>query len=192
MLQWVVSFASAARSILEVSQTILTPIFTCCYSKATRKMRKKGLFFLLRAVIRLVKEPVVVVVENGQQVGQWQAGCVFRLYCCSTVWPASQYNSQTIPCCYSIARTADMRSPALSLLLSSVVHTRFILWASRPQHVLTRIHFFFTIINVPVDVQPVASCADFAPVFSSRRGCSPSETQRKCIQYTVVPRKVNS
>lgn len=30
-----VGFASAARSILEASARVLTPIFTCCYSRAT-------------------------------------------------------------------------------------------------------------------------------------------------------------
>lgn len=34
---WTVSFASAARTILEAPARVLTPIFTCCYSKATSR-----------------------------------------------------------------------------------------------------------------------------------------------------------
>lgn len=34
-----------------------------------------------------------------------QSCCPLRSYCGSTVWPVSQCNPQTIPCCYSITRT---------------------------------------------------------------------------------------
>lgn len=50
-----------------------------------------------------------------------QSGCVFRFYCGSTVWPASQCNPQTIPCCYSITRSAvqvPLQSTFLFLLQS--------------------------------------------------------------------------
>lgn len=52
---WVVSFASAARSILETSARVLTPIFTCCYSKATRRWQRQTqqtyIFLIIRKTL---------------------------------------------------------------------------------------------------------------------------------------------
>lgn len=48
---------------------------------------------------------------------------MLRLSCGSTVWPASQCNPQTIPCCYSITRSAAvlllLPAPLLLLLLQT-------------------------------------------------------------------------
>lgn len=111
---WVVSFASAARSILEASARVLTPIFTCCYSKATGKWewRNSKQTFLASdkqySDTESKSDSINESASTGWGTARWQPGCMFRLYCGSTVWPVSQCNPQTIPCCYSIARAAVM------------------------------------------------------------------------------------
>ena len=118
----VVSFATAARSILEASAKVLTPIFTCCYSKTTSRCGWSLLIsgtgtticvLSLQTLETTVYAGVIVNSEKGNRLEcvRWHPGCNFRFYCCSTVWPASQYNSQTIPCCYSITRSAVLVAP---------------------------------------------------------------------------------
>lgn len=92
---------------------------------------------------------------TGWRAARWQSGCIFRLYGSSTVWPASQCNPQTIPCCYSIARTAVMVPPLLlTLVIFFGVCALFILQASSPNHVFTDL---LPITYLPKDVQMIIS-----------------------------------
>lgn len=99
-----VSFASAVRSILEASVRVLTPIFTCCYSRATSRWD-----------MGINVSQTWDDMRDGHFTSRCApvpgcgstAGVAFsKLYCGSTAWPASHCNPQTIPCCYSIAWTA--------------------------------------------------------------------------------------
>lgn len=127
----------------------------------------------------MVNKSTSIITERGQTFSsaRWQPGCIFRLYCGSTVWPASQCNPQTIPCCYSIARTAVVVPPLQTLVIACVSCTLFILQASSPNHIF--VDDLLPIIYLPKDVQIFTSSSFCRFRSTSRQGGSPETHTHK-------------
>lgn len=143
------------------------------------------------------RETVVYFITEKGAIGWraaaegWQPGCIFTLYCGSTVWPASQCNPQTIPCCYSIARTAVMVLH-FRLVIFCVICTIFILQPCR-NHMFTdgdRL-IRLPIIYLPKDVQKISSifCRYvFCPLLKQARRFTTWNTHsnKKTMQFVIL------